>query len=123
MWTMSTDEVTVLAAKILHVHPLARVATDQPDVGVIVRVSAREETLVASELAGRDIHVSFADEGGVPSSRDDRRECARSATNCCRRSPTPVRCCAGSKRAARCARRRARSACIIASTSCSPAAG
>jgi hypothetical protein len=66
MWTMSTDEVTVLAAKILHVHPLARVQTDQPDVGVIVRVPARAETLVAAELAGRDIHVSFADEGGVP---------------------------------------------------------
>jgi processive 1,2-diacylglycerol beta-glucosyltransferase len=66
MWTMSTDEVTVLAAKILHVHPLARVQTDQPDVGVIVRVPARAETLVAAELAGRGIHVSFADEGGVP---------------------------------------------------------
>jgi processive 1,2-diacylglycerol beta-glucosyltransferase len=68
MWTMSTDEVTVLAAKILRVHPLARVATDQPDVGLIVHVSAHEETLVASALAARDIHVSFADEGHVPSS-------------------------------------------------------
>ena len=38
MWTMSTDEVTALAAEILHVHPLARVKTDQRDVGVIVRV-------------------------------------------------------------------------------------
>ncbi len=66
MWTMSTDEVTVLAAKILHVHPLARVKTDQPDVGVIVRVPTADETLVASELAGRGIHVSFADAGGVP---------------------------------------------------------
>ena len=69
MWTMSTDEVTVLAAKILRVHPLARVKTDQPDVGLIVHVSAREETFVATELAARDIHVSFADEGHVPSSR------------------------------------------------------
>jgi processive 1,2-diacylglycerol beta-glucosyltransferase len=68
MWTMSTDEVTVLAAKILHVHPLTRVKTDQPDVGVIVRVPARAQSLVAAELAGRGIHVSFADEGGVPSS-------------------------------------------------------
>jgi processive 1,2-diacylglycerol beta-glucosyltransferase len=66
MWTMSTDEVTVLAAKILHVHPLARVKTDQPDVGVIVRVPTADEMLVASELAGRGIHVSFADAGGVP---------------------------------------------------------
>ena len=66
MWTMSTDEVTVLAAKILHVHPLARVKTDQPDVGVIVRVPASDQTLVAAELAGRDIHVSFADDGSAP---------------------------------------------------------
>ena len=67
-WTMSTDEITVLAAKILRVHPLAQVKTDQPDVGLIVHVSAREETFVATELAARDIHVSFADEGHVPSS-------------------------------------------------------
>jgi processive 1,2-diacylglycerol beta-glucosyltransferase len=66
MWTMSTDEVTVLAAKILHVHPLARVRTDQRDVGVIVRVPASAQTLVAAELAGRGIHVSFADAGAVP---------------------------------------------------------
>ena len=66
MWTMSTDEVTLLAAKILHVSPLARVNTDQPDVGVIVRAPARDETLVATELAARGIHVSLADEGGVP---------------------------------------------------------
>ena len=66
MWTMYTDEVTVLAAKILRVHPLARVKTDQPDVGLIVHVSAREETFVATELAGRDIHVSFADEATCP---------------------------------------------------------
>jgi processive 1,2-diacylglycerol beta-glucosyltransferase len=66
MWTMSTDEVTVLAAKILHVHPLARVATDQRDVGVIVRAPAADETLVAAELAGHGIHVSFADQGTVP---------------------------------------------------------
>jgi processive 1,2-diacylglycerol beta-glucosyltransferase len=66
MWTMSTDEVTVLAAKILRVHPLAQVKTDQPDVGLIVHVSAHEEASVAAALAARDIHVSFADEGSVP---------------------------------------------------------
>jgi Glycosyl transferases group 1 len=66
MWTMSTDEVTVLAAKTLHVQPLARVRTDQHDVGVIVRVPPSDQVLVAAELAGRGIHVSFADEGKVP---------------------------------------------------------
>lgn len=66
MWTMSTDEVTVLAAKILHVHPLAQVKTDQADIAVVVRVPARAELLVAGELAAHGIHVSLADEGRVP---------------------------------------------------------
>jgi UDP-N-acetylglucosamine:LPS N-acetylglucosamine transferase len=66
MWTMSTDEVTVLAAKILHVHPLARVATDQPDVAVIARVPVRDEAQVAAALGARGIHLTIADEGRVP---------------------------------------------------------
>ena len=64
---MSTDEVTAIASKILHVHPLAKVKTSQPDVGLIVHVPAGDVSLVASQLAGRGIHVSFADDGGVPS--------------------------------------------------------
>ncbi len=66
-WMMSTDDVTAIASKILRVHPLAKVKTSQPDVGLIVHVPARDVSLVASELAGRGIHVSFADNGGVPS--------------------------------------------------------
>jgi len=66
VWTMSTDEMTALASVILRVHPLKRVATDRPDVGVIVSVPPRELTLVATDLAARGIHVSFAD-GSVPS--------------------------------------------------------
>ncbi len=66
-WMMSTDEVSAVAAKILRVHPLARVKTSRPDVGVIVRTPARDVLLVAAALAGRGIHVSFADDGGVPS--------------------------------------------------------
>jgi UDP-N-acetylglucosamine:LPS N-acetylglucosamine transferase len=65
-WTLSTDEVTALASALLHVHPLTQVRTDQPDVGIIVRAPARDVTLVAAELAGRGIHASFADDGGVP---------------------------------------------------------
>jgi processive 1,2-diacylglycerol beta-glucosyltransferase len=65
-WTMSTDEVTALASALLRVHPLTYVPTDQPDVGIIVQAPARDVTLVAAELAGRGIHVSFADDGGVP---------------------------------------------------------
>ncbi len=67
MWTMSTDEVSVLAARILHEKPLARVKTEQHDVGVIVRVSSADQVLVAGKLARRGIHVSFADAGTVPS--------------------------------------------------------
>jgi UDP-N-acetylglucosamine:LPS N-acetylglucosamine transferase len=66
MWTLSTDEVSVLAAKILHEKPLARVKTEQRDVGVIVRVPSSAQALVAARLARRDIHVSFADAGAVP---------------------------------------------------------
>jgi UDP-N-acetylglucosamine:LPS N-acetylglucosamine transferase len=66
-WMMSTDEVTAVASKLLHVHPLAEVKTDQPDVGVIVHAPPGEMALVASELAGRGIHASFADDGAAPS--------------------------------------------------------
>jgi processive 1,2-diacylglycerol beta-glucosyltransferase len=65
-WTMSTDEVTALASALLHVHPLTQVRTDQPDVGIIVQAPAHDVTLVAAQLAGRGIHASFADDGGVP---------------------------------------------------------
>lgn len=65
-WMMSTDEVTSVAAKILRVHELVRVGTTQPDVGVIVHAPADDIALVASALAARGIHVSFADDAGVP---------------------------------------------------------
>jgi processive 1,2-diacylglycerol beta-glucosyltransferase len=64
MWTMSTDEVSALADAILHVHPLVHVATNRPDVSLIVRTPAGDVTRVAHELAAHDIHASFAD-GGV----------------------------------------------------------
>ena len=41
-------------------------STDQRDVGMIVRAPASDVALVASELAGRGIHVSFTDDGVVP---------------------------------------------------------
>jgi UDP-N-acetylglucosamine:LPS N-acetylglucosamine transferase len=66
-WMMSTDEVTALASKILHVHAIATVKTDQPDVGLIVHVPAGDVSQIALELARRGIHASFADDAGVPS--------------------------------------------------------
>jgi processive 1,2-diacylglycerol beta-glucosyltransferase len=65
-WMMSTDEVTAVADKLLHVHELVRVSTTQPEVGVIVHTPAPEIVRVASALAAKGIHVSFADDSGVP---------------------------------------------------------
>jgi hypothetical protein len=66
-WMMSTDEVTALAAKFLHVHPLTHVATRQPYVSIIVHAPARDIAAAAAALAARGIHLSFADDAGVPS--------------------------------------------------------
>ncbi|HYB23893.1 MAG TPA: glycosyltransferase [Solirubrobacteraceae bacterium] len=66
MWMASTDEVTAVADKLLHVHELVRVPTQQPEVGVIVHAPASDILPVASELAAKGIHVSFADDSGVP---------------------------------------------------------
>jgi hypothetical protein len=63
---MSTDEVTTLAAKVLRVHPLAHVATDQHAVAVIVRTPSPRVAALATQLAARGIHVSFADDAGIP---------------------------------------------------------
>ncbi|HTW41654.1 MAG TPA: glycosyltransferase [Solirubrobacteraceae bacterium] len=68
-WMMSTDEVTAVADKLLHVHELVRVATAQPEVGVIVHAPMRAIVPVATELAAKGIHVSFADDSGVPARR------------------------------------------------------
>jgi processive 1,2-diacylglycerol beta-glucosyltransferase len=66
-WMLSTDEVTAVWAKVLQVHELVHVRTSQRDVGLIVHVPAQDIALVASELADRGIHASFADDSGVPS--------------------------------------------------------
>jgi processive 1,2-diacylglycerol beta-glucosyltransferase len=66
-WMMSTDEVTALAAKMMGVHPLEHVRTSQREVGVIVHAPTRVISAVAAQLAARGIHVSFADDSGVPS--------------------------------------------------------
>jgi UDP-N-acetylglucosamine:LPS N-acetylglucosamine transferase len=66
-WMMSTDEVTTVAAKVLQVHPLTHVKTTQANVGLIVHVPANAMSTAAGELARRGIHVSLADDSGVPS--------------------------------------------------------
>jgi len=66
-WMASTDEVTAVWAKVLHVHELVHVSTAQHDVGVIVQAPAAQIPALASTLSSRGIHVSFADGSGVPS--------------------------------------------------------
>jgi processive 1,2-diacylglycerol beta-glucosyltransferase len=68
-WMLSTDEVTQVAAKVLHVHELERVPTTLPDVGLIVHAPSTETTSIATALAARGVHVSFADDSGIPSSQ------------------------------------------------------
>jgi processive 1,2-diacylglycerol beta-glucosyltransferase len=65
-WMMSTDEVTSLAAKVLRVHPLSHVSTHQRAVALVVRAPSRQVSLLAYQLAENGIHVSFADDAGVP---------------------------------------------------------
>ena len=65
-WLMSTDEVTALAAKILHVSPLSHVRTSQRDVALVVDVSQGTLASAAVALAADGIHVSFSDGAGVP---------------------------------------------------------
>jgi processive 1,2-diacylglycerol beta-glucosyltransferase len=66
-WMLSTDEVSAVAAKVLDVDTLVHVNTSQADVGVIVHAPAADIPLVASELAAKGIHVTLADDSGVPS--------------------------------------------------------
>jgi UDP-N-acetylglucosamine:LPS N-acetylglucosamine transferase len=62
-WLMSTDEVTAFAGLFLGVHPLKRVETTKPDVGLVLRAPAGEVKQLASELAREGVHASFADNG------------------------------------------------------------
>ncbi len=86
MWTMSTDEVSAVAAAILHVHTLAQVRTDRPDVGVIVRAPADDVVRVASDPR-RAGHPRLVCRRRGARARHDRSRCARSETNCSPKSP------------------------------------
>jgi processive 1,2-diacylglycerol beta-glucosyltransferase len=70
-WLMSTDEVTAFAGLFLGVHPLKRVETTKPDVGLVIRAPAGEVKLLAGELARANIHASFADNGADASTTID----------------------------------------------------
>jgi UDP-N-acetylglucosamine:LPS N-acetylglucosamine transferase len=65
-WVMSTDEVTSVAAKVLDVHELAHVSTDEPVVGLVVHAPSPELAAVAARLADSGVHVTLADDASVP---------------------------------------------------------
>jgi processive 1,2-diacylglycerol beta-glucosyltransferase len=65
-WTLSTDEVSAVANVLLRVHPITHVNTEQADVGLIVHAPAGDVTLVARELAARDVRATFTDDGVIP---------------------------------------------------------
>jgi UDP-N-acetylglucosamine:LPS N-acetylglucosamine transferase len=60
-WMMSTDEVTALASVVLHVHPVKRIQTDQPNVALVLRMPQGNIPRVAAQLSADGVHVSFAD--------------------------------------------------------------
>jgi processive 1,2-diacylglycerol beta-glucosyltransferase len=66
LWTMSTDEVTALASVFLRVHTIKHVNTNQPDVALVLRTPDGDLTAIAGQLARQGIHISFADDAGVP---------------------------------------------------------
>ena len=100
-WTMSTDEVSALAAIILHVHPLVQVKTDRRDVGLIVRTpAARRHARRARAGRARDPRLLRRRRRPRAVRRSSR--CARCTTNCCPKCPPARASCAGCARAARC---------------------
>ena len=73
-WLMSTDEVTAFAGFFLGVHPLERVDTTKPDIGLVIRAPAGQVTVLAGVLSNAGIHASFTDNGvDTPSTIADLR--------------------------------------------------
>ena len=89
---------------------------------LIVRAPSGRITTLASELAASGIHVSFADDAGVPS-RAAHRRAARARRRAAARSPGVLAAALGEDARRACTRRRARWDCTTASTTCSRAAG
>jgi processive 1,2-diacylglycerol beta-glucosyltransferase len=59
-WTLSTGEVTALAAAVLHATPVRTVHTNQPKVALILEVPPAAEARIAATLAQQGLHPTFA---------------------------------------------------------------
>ncbi|MGP0051295.1 MAG: NAD-dependent epimerase/dehydratase family protein [Solirubrobacteraceae bacterium] len=65
-WTLTTGASYSLVSRIAHIKPVTAVATDRPEVGVLIDAPGSQIPAVASTLAAYGIHASFA--VGNPSS-------------------------------------------------------
>jgi processive 1,2-diacylglycerol beta-glucosyltransferase len=59
-WTLNSDDAYSLVAKTLHAKPLTRVATQRPQVGLVLRVPREGVAEVNRVLAARNAHGTFA---------------------------------------------------------------
>jgi len=59
-WTLNSDDAYSVVAKTLHAKPLTHVATQRPQVGLVLRVPREGIPAVHRALAARDAHATFA---------------------------------------------------------------
>ncbi|PZS27332.1 MAG: hypothetical protein DLM61_16835, partial [Pseudonocardiales bacterium] len=59
-WTLNSDDAYSVVAKTLHAKPLTRVATQRPQVGLVLRVPRKGIPEVHRALAARAVHATFA---------------------------------------------------------------
>jgi hypothetical protein len=59
LWALTTGASYSLVSHFAHIRPVTTVATDDPEIGVLIDTPAAEVPAVASYLAGYGIHASF----------------------------------------------------------------
>ncbi len=59
-WTLTTGASYSLVSHLVHIRPVTAVQTSRPEVGVLIEAPAAQMPVVASQLALRGIHGSFA---------------------------------------------------------------
>jgi UDP-glucose 4-epimerase len=65
-WILSTGASYDLVSSFAHMHPLTAVATNRPEVGVLVDAPVSELPAVVDTVAGAGLHASFALSGSPP---------------------------------------------------------
>jgi UDP-glucose 4-epimerase len=65
-WILGTDASYDIVSAFAHIHPLTSVATDRPEVGVLVDAPVADLPAVANTIAADGLHASFALSGTPP---------------------------------------------------------